>query len=706
MINKHALTKLYSLYLFEKTYEDDYGIVYTYNSGYFNNAEIVIFDRERFELKRICDEYTKMGFSVRDVEYKTIEEAHEKLFEGFFKVAQSNLKLSDEYAGYCALQSKKMCGSQYNYINGKYYIDGEQKEGSNVTDEICDFFCNSESRLIILEAAAGFGKTCASFEVINKLTKKITKRVPILAELSKSRHARIFKHVLYAEIDQKFPSLSSPLVISEIKNGRVPLIIDGFDELLSKSMLSAEEVEAGSFEDVQTMLDTIAELFCEGSKAQILLTSRKSSIFAGAIFDEWVESRLVNCDVVRIELGEPTVQQWIGKEKTAVLEANSINIDAIANPVLLTIIRNTPIKEFEEKFSGVEALLNRYFTSLLEREKSRQSLPLSIEEQYDIMCSFAAWLVCFDISAEDPSFLKDIFNEILRPMIGDIEERYAVRFSSEDRPTDDEFVMKLVNHALLDRVTNTTNKIGFINEFIFGLFIGESIVKGKIKEESLGNKYISIAVTAYCVKSDENKIKLYERVASQLAKTTPEFRLATEVKLLGRIDSDYAGIYIEDNRFCGVVFDDRNRFTHCTFNQCVFFDCKILPSTFTGCTFVNCRFYNIEILGQIAIDEIGIVFSNCVGSDAFGVIVEDRPLANVGQNYEKLVLEQYWKPGYEQAELRRTYRTLFRGTQTSDQQGVADAINSLKQQGYLTERSHCLELNFNFINEIKGILGR
>lgn len=706
MINKQALTQLYSLYLFEKTYEDDYGVVYTYNSGYFNNAEIVIIDRENFAYEKIHNEYNKLGFSVRCVEYKTIEEAHEKLFEGFFKVSQSNLKLSTEYIGYCDLQSKKMGGYPYTYINGKYYIDGEQKEDLNVTDIIYNFFCDNKSKLIILEAAAGFGKTCASFEVVNKFAKNFTKRVPILAELSKSRHARIFKHVLYEEIDHKFPSLSSPLVISEIKNGRVPLVIDGFDELLSKSMLSTEELEAGSFEDAQTMLDTIAELFCEGSKAQILLTSRKSSIFAGDIFDKWVERRLANCDVIRIELGEPTVQQWIGKERTSILEKNNVNIDAIANPVLLNIIKNTPLDEFESKFSSIEALLSRYFNSLLEREKERQSLPLNVDEQYEIMRTLATELVYFDISAEEPSFLKEIFYDILKPRMKDIEERYTRSFSLEDKPTDEEIVMKLVNHALLDRVTNITNKIGFINDFIFGLFIGEAIIKKEIKEINLNNKYISIATTAYSVKNTKNKIEFYENIKSPLVKTSPEFKLATEIKLLNRINSNYNGLYIDDARFKNIIFDDKNQFSNCTFNLCIFSDCRIDPSTFDSCTFVNCKFYNIEILNSTISNQEKIVFSNCVGIDVFGVKSESKTLSSSTQNYEKIVLEQYWKPGYEKAELRRTYRTLFRGTQTSDQQNIVDAINSLKQKGYIIERSHCLELNFAFINEIKEILER
>lgn len=45
----------------------------------------------------------------------------------------------------------------------------------------------------------------------------------------------MFRYVLLDEIDRKFTTLSSDLVIAEIRNGNVPLVIDGFDELISRS---------------------------------------------------------------------------------------------------------------------------------------------------------------------------------------------------------------------------------------------------------------------------------------------------------------------------------------------------------------------------------------------------------------------------------------------------------------------------------------
>ena len=87
-----------------------------------------------------------------------------------------------------------------------------------------------------MEAAAGYGKTCTVYEIINSLLSSEKVQVPLFVELSKNRNARLFRYVLQDEIDKKFTQLSSAVVIREIKTGRIPLIIDGFDELIEQKV--------------------------------------------------------------------------------------------------------------------------------------------------------------------------------------------------------------------------------------------------------------------------------------------------------------------------------------------------------------------------------------------------------------------------------------------------------------------------------------
>ena len=73
-------------------------------------------------------------------------------------------------------------------------------------------------------------------------------------------------------------------MIKEIKKGRIPVIIDGFDELLTKISL---ESDISTLEEVEPMLNTISNLL--ENKAKIILTTRKTAIFNGSEFERWRE---------------------------------------------------------------------------------------------------------------------------------------------------------------------------------------------------------------------------------------------------------------------------------------------------------------------------------------------------------------------------------------------------------------------------------
>jgi Cdc6-like AAA superfamily ATPase len=109
-------------------------------------------------------------------------------------------------------------------------------QDKSIIEKITDIINAKGPHLVILEAAAGFGKTCTAYEVLKEIVCSDDKNnIPIFAELSRNRKASVFKYVLLDEIDRLFHYLKSDLVIYEIIQGRIPLIIDGFDELITKS---------------------------------------------------------------------------------------------------------------------------------------------------------------------------------------------------------------------------------------------------------------------------------------------------------------------------------------------------------------------------------------------------------------------------------------------------------------------------------------
>lgn len=712
MINKQEINTLYELYEFEKHTEKENCCVYVYDQGYFNNAEIVIYDLEKdSEIQSIKDEYIRLGYSVSLREAKNYEEIKSQLFHGFFKTEASNAKVLAEYEEYAKMQSKRLGGNVYSYIDSQYILNDRQGN-EHIVDKILEILDQEGAQLVILEAPAGFGKTCTSYEIAKTISQRRSSDVvPILAELSKNRSARIFSYVLLTEIDRKFPRLSSGLVTEQIKEGNIPLIIDGFDELLSKSTVEIDDTT----EEARTMLDTISNLFTAGSKTKVVLTSRKSSILAGDIFDQWIAEKLLYCNVNRMQIMNPTIVEWIGGEKKKYLEAKGIVLDYIANPVLLAMLKSIPMNRFEEKFQCASDILENYFSTLLEREKDRQQLYLSVDEQKKIMRKLAAMFVRFDVSADEPDMIQMYLEDIIKDDLTKYLATYNVAVMNNEMlmPSEEEFTMKLVHNALLDRVNLKSNYIGFINEFIFGILIGDAILENDLEINEVTDKYLNLLLTAYIVESVEKRNELYKAIDGSRIQMSTEQKLTMDMNLIEKLSHDFVDEYISNMIFRSVF----NMKTGCYFYNCVFESCTFEKNVienvmFEGCHFINCTFYDVDIIQTGTIEEES-VFISCIGYEKVSDVLHKTASINVEDTsnnneryYEKIVLEQFWMKGSNAADPRKTYRTLCKGVKQQDKAKVLAAVDALIRRKILIRLTYCLELNFSKMAEIKDILGR
>ena len=690
---------LYELYGFSKVKQSDDYVVFTYSNGYFYNAEIIKFNNqiEETKLKR---EFEEAGYSVRIIEYVSLEKTHELLFNGFFAVKNINDRLLKDYELFGELQSKKLLGATYEYVEPKcnWNCEGEQKD---LIFGIYEQIQKPGAQLIILEAAAGYGKTCTSYELIKMIADNCTDNfAPIFTELSKNRKAALFRYVLLDEIDRKFTSLSSELVISEIRNGKVPLIIDGFDELISRSNKNMSDPNSVE-DDSQTMLDTIAELFEPGCQTKVVLTSRKSAIFTGDIFEEWKDKHLPKCNVTRVSIDEPTVSDWIGFEKTEYLEKHGIPFASIINPILLAFMRSMEMDKFEETCSNVENVISYYFNSLLERERERQSLQLTVKEQYRIMEQIAKDFVEFEIIAEEISFIRDLFIEIIHDNYKSYRDRYV---AIEERPTEEEFATKLAGHALLNRISPQKNQIGFINDFIFGILIGDCILEDDSILEEMDGKYIDIACTAYASRSDEKKNELLEKVLPQIDRLNYEQQLDTEIKLANTIQRNYESHYFSNRSFQDVFFDGSSGFKKCTFRNCLFKESIFVTRAFEECSFYDCKFYDIEVIRDTTTNRKLIFSANCVGHEKLMKESAYEEANIVTDNYEQIVLKMYWRKGNRFSRGRLPEMFLLRTPNEETRMGIANALESLKHKNLLYKEGHYWFVNTEKIKEIKEIL--
>ncbi|WP_138947819.1 hypothetical protein [Pseudomonas syringae] len=167
--------------------------------------------------------------------------------------------------------------------------------------------------------------------------------IPLFSELSRNRQAKIFRYVLLDEIDRSFPSLRSSLVRSEIQNGNVPVILDGFDELIPQSKAKSE---SDDYDTTEPMLETIGELLKKSAK--VILTTRRTAIFDGDEFHSWVKRHNQDFDIFRLKISERTIQDWIPANRLEELRSLNFPIDRLSNPVLLAYLRCISNSEFDE----------------------------------------------------------------------------------------------------------------------------------------------------------------------------------------------------------------------------------------------------------------------------------------------------------------------------------------------------------------------
>lgn len=463
-----------------------------------------------------------------------------------------------------------------------------------------------------------------------------------------------------------------------------------------------EEIDESSL----TLLSTIAELLDDDSKAWILLTTRRSAIFTGDIFDEWILSYLgTQCSVDRLEIQAPSLKEWINSSKYILMQRSNIDIGKLSNPVLLTFIRNAKMEEFEEMVQSSDMILNKYFELLLTRELERQNLEFKEDELHTVMKQLAAEFVRYDMTSETIEFIQDLLKDILREDLLRYRNRYKSKYLTEEGILSaDEYVRRVSHNYLLDRISANSNQISFINEFIFGILVGDAVRDGILLGQELSERFIDMSVTAFAVRGENIRKEYYEKIKIQLLKVSNVCRLNADMCLLHKNNSDYIDGYFRSFYISNdYVLDMSHHFLNCTFDTCTFDKCKIQAEVFVDCKFINCQFYDVEVVGT---PNQNLIFMNCIGHEK---LISPHILIETDESvdyYEKLVLEQFWKRGSDRAEMRRTYTALFRGTKSNEQIHIQNAINSLLKRGLICELNVCYELNTAHMGEINHILGR
>ena len=699
--DKGKLIDVYRRYGFTlaKEYAKDGILVFTLKNGYFDNADIVPF-ASAAQPDSAFSEFTRLGFACTNRPLMTPSEAERQLFQGFFSVEATCNRLADDYKRFTSAIVKPYSdNATYNYIDAPYTINGRDGE-RGVPDEVRSRLADERPTLFLIEAAAGFGKTCTAYELVNLLLNQ-EHALPLYAELSRNRQARIFRHILLDEIDRTFPLLSSRLVQSEIQNGRVVVILDGFDELLRKGE------ETGSLENREPMLETISE-FLTGH-AKIVLTTRRTVLFDGDEFHQWLERHANDFALVRVKISEPRVSDWLSADRLSELARQGLVIENIANPVLLSYLRCISDNEFSDALTEPELIVDSYFDFMLERERDRQDLRMNVAQQKEVLRSIAKDMIELGYTAEERDYIVDYLLGHHSSLLSQVRQQY----SSADKPSKEELSNKLASHALLDRSSQDPNKIGFINEFVFGNFIADNILATR---EWLSDdlRFIEPAVLSYSPRTVDSKERLLAGLATSLPFLDTSSRISVTTSLSREIPFPLVESEAESIAITGVKVGSHS-VQDFQFNDCQFSDCHFILENMHDVNFLNCRFYGcttslarsggaVYVLGGAG----DVEFLNELQSGSRPRSIEVTP--NRQLLLDRYIIDKLWSPADSGTSRpsRATCRPIkvlcYRTTEFTPEE-LYGTVNSLMKRGLVVElsRSRLLKLNFDALDEIREI---
>lgn len=710
---KDKIISLFRRYGFEyrNSASNNEYLAFTFKSGFFHNAELVsmaLDNREiiESEMDKAVKELEQLGFSTKKSFYKSIEDIDKTLFEGFFNVKDWKDKIKKDYIRHTerTLNILPKEADSYTYIEVPYKKNNKARE-QNIIRDICNGLKDEGPQLSIIEAPAGFGKTCTSYEIINSLVSHGKDNpIPFFTEFSRDRQARVFSHILVREVDKSFNSVNSDVVIEEVKRGRIVIVLDGFDELLHDSSTDDDETDGG-FENAEPMLETISELLTKNAK--IILTSRRSAIFDGELFNEWIERYEEKFIINRYRLDRPEVKDWIPEIRLKELSASKIDVTKLANPVLLSYLRFVNNNFFTELCKTPSLIVTHYFTSMLEREMDRQDLRMNPGKQTELLSIIADDMCSNNYTSDSKEKIISIIKEKASHLLNEVRTLY----SPVDKPSIDKLATTLSNHAFLDRSNQGDNNIEFVNEFVFGNYISEHVINTNDEWIASDERFVEPAVLSYIPREESVREKLWSCIQPMCEFVPIASRMRYESDLTDQVKAnayDYSDISSLNLKSTSLFRE--GKISHAIFNNSTFIDTTFHLDNFDDVTFLNCNFWDCQYtISKKATSNVE--FYNCNNNNNFESEIDSLSIVATSENMpnvEVYILSKMWPVGSSSiSRLHFFTATLFQ-TDDFSKKEIVKGIKLLKKKNLLNDAhdSNFIAINKNKISEIKEVLGR
>jgi hypothetical protein len=419
--------------------------------------------------------------------------------------------------------------------------------------------------------------------------------------------------------------------------------------------------------------------------------------------NKWILTRYV--------LNTPTINDWISTSRVKLLEKNDFDINNLSNPVVLSYLRSLDEAKFGEIAQNPNQIVNQYFDRILTRENERQNLKMTPIEQETIIKSISNHLVQNDIKMESKEAIEAAIKKSNKAVIQEVLKRYTTK----EPMTEEILVNKFSMHALIDRKGESEIRIGFVNDFIFGTFIGKNVLDSS--NEWFGTeRYVDFVITSYKSRDTETKKLIWEGLEFIMDMLSIQRQIQADICLRGKIFRNVLNDSLSDLTFSDELCDDAFTIESTVFSNCKFQDITLVSDQLKNVFFIQCQFYNCDME---VVEAPTITLSGCEEYDSTisSILLDYQEQLEVQiQNeeedavnkYKKHVLERFWPSGKERFTAHRVITTLRMGVRADEIDFLEDAIEELvKDDLIIRERGKAsLGLNIKKINEIKQIIGR
>lgn len=594
------IKEIFERFEYELLQETGEYLVYAAGHNLYLGVEIVSFiDKDSSVIRNLVSQYREANYSVRVCSREDVDSIEEYLFDWFFQVELSNQKIQLNYKEYTdavmrAYGLNNLNTKQYEYINSPYTIERNNEtdhtlKDSSIIQSLRKEIDSKGIKFIIVEAPAGYGKTSTAMELMNSFVDVKHGVRPFFMSLSKDRQAPTFYYLLVSQINKTFNvRLGDDLVIHYIKSGRIPLIIDGFDELLSED-LDKGDMSRASKKGI-TMLSTLAELLKDNAK--IVLTTRKTAILSGQLFLDWYQKHFEDAEgveFIRYRIDVPQIYNWLNPKRVTML---SDHITELSNPVLLGYLHYLNDEEFMKECKS-DTLIENYISRLLSREIDRQSLPFTVDEQKLIYERLASAYAYEDLTADSRTNVKDI----ILMMSADLLEKYATLSKDTQH-----LANALTNHALLDRKGDAG--IGFVNDFVLGIMLGNAMLDCRDESmrgyyEGMTSKFIEKLILSMAAGEVCKRELVWLQMTEQCKNLSQELRFYADAKLMHKTSGDYRQAYFDGFQVVRTeVGNENTAFYKCHFVNIDFKGGRVNFNKLDDCTFINCTFNKTVFVGD------------------------------------------------------------------------------------------------------------